>query len=273
MIIAATQYGNSDVLRYPIYTYTGNAPDLFKDSNGNWELVFKKSGNVTFQWLNSTVDIFLVGGGKKGDDGYCSGNSRAHGGNGGKGGACVTTQNPVTLAIGAAYSVTIGGSGQSTTISKGNTTLYTAASGGGSAGGDGGIAIWGGGGSASSAGVKGALAFGRTGETDADRTLYEASLDQTIFFGAGGGGGGAGRGDAYAVSARSSGGTTGGGNGGQPVSNSDPTPGKGDPGQDNTGSGGGGGGAQILSAGQDLDGRSGGLGGSGIVIIRNHRSS
>lgn len=275
MIIAATRYGSGSsggggtgVVRYTVVS--GATPTYFEDSEtGDWELVFLSSSLIKFTSAPSSVEVFAVGGGAKGVDGAISG-STAKGGNGGKGGACVTDTASVT--IGTEYQVDIGSSGQSTSALG-----LTAASGGGSNGGTGASATYGGGGGAGTNGTQGSLAFGRA-SASTGRTQYEQSLDQqgqdpvVIYFGAGGGGGGAIRADGPAQAARGTGGKTGGGDGGRPTGSGDNTITAGGAGEQNTGAGGGGGGAEVTSYG-DGDWKTGGLGGSGIVIIRNVRGA
>lgn len=249
MIIAMNPYG-SEALNLPQYEFEGTAPEFLKDNNGNWEIVFKTGCTITFNTLETDVDVFLVGGGARG--GSTQGNPNngyALGGNGGKGGGVVN--GTLTLETGVDYPVVIGGSDQATKAFG-----LTAAPGAGSNGGTGACTSPAGN---ATAGIDGVLAFNNTGGT-----LYENGTP--IKFGAGGGGGAAvGTGATYASAA---GGATGGGHGGS-----------GNPneaesilaGVANTGCGGGGAGRYYNSGTGGA--QSPGYGGSGIVIIRNARSN
>lgn len=268
MIIAATRYGSAGGARkLPAYTYTGLAPIERKAETGdNWELVFQRPANapsgptttITFS-KNVDVEIFAVGGGQPGsagEDAFISADGNnyfAYGGAGGNGGEAKTATKQLLKDV--AYSVTVGGSGMSTSFDDSQHTInVTAASGSGAAGGVGArtrdTARDGG------AGGDGVYAFG-----DAN-TLYNPGAK----YGAGGGGGSAGA--ALIEKPAGAGGTTGGGAGGG-ISG---THSAGANGQANTGAGGGGGSAFAYV--HDSEGcPAGGLGGSGIVIIRNARTS
>lgn len=258
MIIAATRYGEaggSSGGKLPAYTTTGMAPHVHKAETGdNWELVFLGRGTITFTEEDVDVDVFAVGGGGSGTagEGWTQNWAYAYGGNGGNGGEIVNATG-ITLTKGTAYSIEIGGSGQPTTAFG-----YTAEGANGARGGDGarnGTKYQSGDEPRNStAGGPGQYAFG-----DAN-TQYRPGAK----YGAGGGGGGA---DSKPGSA---GGDTDGGAGGvgNPAAN-------GNAGLDCTGSGGGGGGAQSDWGDSHGYGKAGtgGLGGSGIVIIRNARTS
>lgn len=247
MIIARTKFwGNASAL--PNYDFTGTAPTFLKDNNGNWELVFLTGCTITFNRLDTDVDVFLVGGG---NNAGASSNwpGGAQGGAGGKGGGIVN--DTITLETGVAYPVVIGGAGQATTAFG-----KTAAAGAGSNGGAGAVSP----GYAAGNGVDGVLAFNTGG------TLYEDGTP--IKFGAGGGGGAAKGSDSVSKMAAGAGGATGGGAGGS--GDSDETDAS-RAGKANTG-GGGGGGSSISGTGQGYY-PSPGRGGSGIVIIRNARSN
>lgn len=255
MIIAASKYGLS-AARLPLYEVSsGQAPLFFKDSQGNWEMVFTGDCTVTFSRLNGPVDIFAVGGGMLAGNSVGNGTNYAIGGTGGRGGGCVTDPGR-TLTVGQSYPVQIGQSSLSTSAFG-----VTAPAGGGSGGGNGATVS-----ENAGNGAAGVLAFGRS--TESDLTLYEASLgDSAIRFGAGGGGGAA-KAVGGALKAAGSGGATGGGNGGSGGSDETPESRAGKP---NTG-GGGGGGSRNNETGSGGNYPGPGKGGSGIVIIRNARS-
>lgn len=259
MIIAASKYGLS-AARLPLYEYTGQAPLFFKDSQGNWEIVFTGDCTVTFSRLHGAVDIFAVGGGMPAGNSVGNGTNYAIGGTGGRGGGCVTDPGR-TLTVGQSYPVQIGSSSLSTSAFG-----VTAPAGGGSGGGNGATVS-----ENAGNGAAGVLAFGRS--TESDLTLYEASLgDSAIRFGAGGGGGAA-KASSGSLRSAGSGGATGGGAGGDGLgsggsdTNQDAKAGK-----PNTG-GGGGGGSRNNTTGSGGNFPGPGAGGSGIVIIRNVRAS
>lgn len=255
MIIPTVRYSSVSL---PQYTYTGQAPLFFKDNQGNWEMVFTGNCTVTFSRLNTTVDIFAVGGGSKAglSEGYSS-NGYAKGGAGGKGGGCVTATGQ-TIETGVAKQITIGGSDSSTSAFG-----ITAPAGGGSNGGAGAVTPS----SAAGNGSPGVLAFGRT--TESDLTLYESSLGSSaIKFGAGGGGGAAKGSWSGSLLAAGTGGATGGGAGGSGGDDETLAARNGSP---NTG-GGGGGGSRNNTKYSEGNFPGPGSGGSGIVIIRNART-
>lgn len=238
------------------YIFTGSH-EFYSDTTGNWEIVLKSSGNFLFKKKPGAIDIFLVGGGGKGQDGYgTNSGATANGGSGGSGGQVKTVFN-VEIIHNINYSITIGASDQDTT-GFGQRAIGA----GGVTGGYGSHSTLGGGGSACAAGTNGSLAFGEP------NTL----AGKNILFGASGGGAGSARTDDYAGQDPKNGGITGGGRGGA----ADPYHGgsaeNGSPGQVNTGAGGGGGAAVVYKDQYYVQGASGGTGGSGIIIIRNHRS-
>ena len=255
MIIAAVQYGNSSEHSLPAYTYTGTAPTLATDANGNWELAFTANCVVNFSKIG-TVDVFVVAGGMPGGGGQntvvAAGYATVKAGNGGKGGGCATATG-VQLTRGRDYTVSVGGSGQSSSAFG-----VTAESGAGSAAGSGAY------GTVSNYGTESSTAS--TAGTDG---VYAFSASTSLInsgrkYGAGGGGGAA-----TVASTRkdySAGGATGGGAGGQDLNQGD-RPGV--AGTTNTGGGGGGGEATYTGTANHTG--TGGAGGSGIVIIRNHR--
>lgn len=251
MIIAKQKlWGNA--FNLPNYDFTGAAPTMLKDNSGNWELVFLTGCTITFNRLNTDVDVFLVAGGAKaGDSIGNAANNYAIGGAGGKGGGIVN--DTLTLETGVAYPIVIGGSGQDTTAFG-----KTAVSGAGSNGGAGAYTA------AAGNGTDGVLAFNNTGGT-----LYENGTP--IKFGAGGGGGAAKASASSALRAAGSGGATGGGAGGDGSgSNGSDSNADSKNGRPNTG-GGGGGGSRNNETGSGGNYPGPGKGGSGIVIIRNHR--
>lgn len=254
MIIAATRYGSvGGSSKLPAYTYTGIAPLLYKDDEtGNWELVFKGTGTITFN-KNVNVEVFAVGGGQPGgtgDGSYTSATSAwAEGGKGGNGGATVT--GTAQLIKDTEYTVTVGESGSSTSAFG-----VTAASGTGSAGGN------------------GARTPSRAAENGTSSTTYAFGDQNTLYapgtlYGAGGAGAGANANGSNLGAG--TGGATGGGDGGTDTT-SGSTDKIGKPGTANTGAGGGGG--ATLAVNENAPTKyAGGAGGSGIVIIRNVRTS
>lgn len=249
------------------YTSKSTASIYANDGQGiNWEIAFKASGTLKFKKNPGPIDVFLVGGGQAGSDGWLDGTTKAYGGAGGTGGECVTST--ATAKRGQSYPIQIGATtGTIDTVAFGVTAL-------GWGGGVGGSPAWsgfdGGGADAPAPGTtygaqNGSYAFGASGTLIGGSTKY----------GAGGGGGGAARHrDTSPYSARAirgSGGTTGGGAGG--IADEDAaTAANGSAATANTGSGGGGGACVITGYSQITKGL-GGDGGSGIIIIRNHRSS
>lgn len=227
----------------------------------NWELAILSSGTITFKKSSRAIDIFLVGGGKPGSDGYhVESTGYHHGGNGGQGGACITREG-FTINKNTSYQLVIGASDQNTTGFG-----YTAITGGGSLGGTGAVCYQSGNGVGNNSvaidGEDGVEAFG-----DSTNTLLGSGY-QNYKYGAGGGGGGAKQGQSPYYEPKQSngtirsaayGGNDGGGAGGAPDEDN-----AGDAGVSNSGSGGGGG------AFYKWEG-SGGAGGSGIIIIRNAR--
>ena len=169
------------------FSYGGNYIFTTSPDGKHWELALL-DGNATslvFTKNPGKVDIFAVAGGAKASYyGTTPQNAQvgpSNGGPGGNGGECVT-RSAVSLAANTNYSVSIGGSDQSTTISGGDLSI-TAASGLGSSGGVGGMAAQDRTTDASN-GTDGVFAYGKPSDT----------LITTAFqghkFGAGGGGGG-----------------------------------------------------------------------------------
>jgi len=242
------------------YTY---AQSVAGDGTVNWEMAITSTQSDALIRFDRVVpvDIFLVGGGASGGQGYAVGDSNCHGGDGGKGGSRVIRSN-VQLTEGQNYSIYVGQSDQATTFAG-----YTANSGAANTAGTGGDAGY----NSSSLGTAG---------SDGEVAFYTQTVKDTSLLGAlngrkyGAGGGGAparsanlGEHTSWSVGAKA-GGATGGG-----TSGTDPTGGNvqgqriGYPGQANTGAGGGG------SCGDRFTGSypAGAAGGSGIIIIRNAR--
>ena len=252
----------------PTFTYTGSY-QLVDDNNntisntstwtGNWKIKFLTSGTFTSS-ISVAVDIFAVGGG---------GGGNASGGCGG----FTTTVKTKTLSANTAYTVTVGAGGNPSS-SGGNSSFGSlcSASGGGSAwaesggSGGGGSGFYlsssnhingGNGGSNGSNGVNGWGTDGyHNGYGQGTTTREFGESSGTLYSGGGGGSGDCG----YDFVNAGSGGAGGGGNGGFAFTN-------GRNGTANTGGGGGGG------CKSDGSGYQGGYGGSGIVIIRNTKSS
>ena len=212
--------------------------------------------------------MFLVGGGQDGSDGRLVDAVKAYGGEGGASGECVTATN-IPAKRSTNYTITIGAHiGTIDTVAFGQTALGW----GGEAGGSPGWSGWNGGGIASAPAPNttggasdGHYAVGESGTLIGGNTKYGAS----------GGGGGAARThdspSGEAVSIRGKGATTGGGDGGIADENA-ATAANGGNATANTGSAGGGGACVVTGYNQKVIGN-GGTGASGIIIIRNHRSS
>ena len=244
---------------YPKYTYSGTAPRFKHDNSGNWEICFTGDCTITFQRILTTIDVFVVAGGQKGKYGRLgSGTNTAIGGNGGKGGGIANATN-VRVWPGETDEIRIGKSGEDSYAFG-----VSAVSGAGYNGGSG-------------AKITGTTVTNTaTAGSDAGSSSYDDcafGTNDALFwpgykYGAGGGGGGA------KVSDTASPGAAGGG--GRTVDNvllpagGDGKAGNGEAGTTN--SGGGGGGAGFVNGSQYIS-YEGGKGGSGIVIIRNHRSS
>lgn len=234
--------------KIPLYTFTGPTKTFVGSEYGDWELALTSSGTITFSSAVSKIDVFIVGGGKAGSSGRGN-HFQAIGGDGGAGGQCRTIKG-ISVTPATPYTITLGGSGESTTTSWGNAT-----SGGGAAGGSGAYATANSY-TASTAGSDGYLAFG-----DANTEYYPGYR-----YGSGGGGGGA-TCEGRNVSGKA-GGASSGGNGGMLRAGEPSAATKGV-----SASGGGGGGGCTYAPYESMEDRySGGAGGSGIVIIRNARS-
>ena len=215
---------------------------LFESSGSAWEAAVLASGTLTVQ-QSVLVDLALVAGGQPGALGVSG-----KGGVGGKGGG-IALFTGIWLRRGVTYTVTVGGSGQDTTITGSDSSSYTAVSGNGS---DGGVPSSSRG-TPPTPGADGVQIWGGT-------SLIQA-LDG-LLFGPGGGPGGYCSAD-YAYYPGAAGGDDGGGTGGSVSSgsNTQATDGAG-----NTGAGGGG------AWRNDASGTAGtvGAGGYGILRIRPH---
>lgn len=246
------------------YEYTDKATaSQYASSGTDWEIAFKASGTLRFKKNPGPIDVFLVGGGLSGDDGYLASNSvTARGGDGGAGGERKTESN-VPAKRRTEYAIVVDTDGLGSTSAFG----YSVNGGAGSSGGNGAACTQGGtkvdapAPGQTNGPQDGGYAFGESGTLIGGSTKY----------GAGGGGGAAGRRSDYAVGLRANGGTTGGGAGGEltQIGMNPSNPVAGTP---NTGSGGGGGWAIVESYGNYTH-ADGAAGGSGIVIIRNHRGA
>jgi len=221
-----------------VLSYTGNCT-FIDDGNGNWRIKLTGGGDLTM--LTSTrVDIFLVGGGG-GGGGYSDGGGYAGGGGGG---GYTHTYFYKNLVGGTAYTATIGGGGAGKNGGgaggTGGTTSFGSYSVGGGYGGT--HASTGGAGGSGGGGGNSGSAGGTRGVDGSDGT-HSGSL------------GGLGQGASTREFGESSGTLYAyGGAAGRASNNS--------AGGANTGNGGGGGYASTGLAG-----------GSGIVVIRNTRTT
>lgn len=234
--------GKSVEKRPPRFTVTDGTydyeQDVLADGTVNWELALLSGTNatLTFQRVVGYIDAFLVAGGAKSDSGK-----------GGNGGGCMTNTS-VAVSSGTPYTFTVGGSDESTSIFG-----DTVSSGGGAAGGNGANS---GSQTPAVAGADGVYAFG-----ESTSLLYSGRK-----YGPGGGGGGVRYGNF--VSAGKDGGNTGGGHGADESHKTEESASA----EANTGGGGGGKGSSRWTSSY-VEYYPAGLGGSGIIIIRNHRSS
>ena len=279
----------------PNFTYTGTST-IHDDGDGNWRIKFLSSGLLTMD-RNINTDIFMVGGGASG--GQIPGGSTTHAAGGGGGG--YTRTETLMIQRDHSYWIEIGAGGvvgataaeagytqpggateirdgnQSGTaifsVSGGDKTVSASNGGKGGSGGGAGASDWsssgkyagaGGsnGGNGSDDSSSSSPNTGGVGQGTTTREFGELTGDLY----AGGGGGGQ-----YHTSASGSytapalGGDGGGGNGctnGIAATN----------GQANTGGGGGGGSGNAASGNYNVI-KAAGNGGSGILIIRNHRTS
>lgn len=234
------------------YSFSGQKE--YKESGENWEIALKTSGTFRFKAKVDAIDIFLVGGGQNGADGFYSGQT-ACGGKGGDGGAYKIVTN-VSVTRATNYAVIIGENG-------GNSSFGTNSSSGGTVKKDnaGSTTTYPGGGSAAGSGASGIKAFNESGTLIGGNTIYGSS----------GGGGGSARTSDTAGQNPGTGGTGAGAGGTANGSTKAVTNGS----QATTpGSGGGGGAAvYVYDWATQPDPSTGGAGAPGIIIIRNHRSS
>lgn len=240
------QNGEWNTLEYylPEFTYTGdyeilnNQDATLNGDAADWKIRFLTSGTLTFTILNGAkngIDVFLVGGGGKGNLG-------------GGGGGYTATYKDVDVSLEVSYDIVIGGS-------NGNTSAfnYTAAAGktpsgySGGAGGSGGGGHCGAGGSNGSGGNGYGTDYSSGGKGQGTTTREFGESTGRLY--SGGGGGGGSFTETSAVYAKA-GGAGGGGSGGG--------------GKGTTNLGGGGGGANTGAN----SGTSGGAGGAGVVVIR-----
>lgn len=235
---------------------SGSSTVLYSSSGTDWEIIILEAANKVLEFAKrpGAVDICLVAAGCEGNYGNNASNPRK-GGNGGE----VVNSSTFTLDQGG-YAVTVG-VGDSGMVH--DTSIYNA-------GGSEALLIArqlngenNGGNDTTANGGDGVFAFGD------DEVLNQTY--KTRKYGAGGGRGGVfeknSQSGVWSESVASgSGGTTGGGDG-QGTGDTPPI----HPGAANTGSGGGGG--RQATAGGNVYYGNGALGGSGIIIIRNHRTT
>lgn len=229
--------------------------------------------NFTIPYGFTTADIFCVGGGGGGGAGYRFTSNAYEQGGGGGGGGYTTTALNIGVAVGQIMNCVIGngggqntaingpgGTGGTTSVSRGGIVLCTA---NGGKGGDGASGGYGGnGGSRGGSGgyndleSKPVINAGGNGYADGAGTGSQGyttrafgEAGNTLYAGGGGGGG-------VSYGNPGAGGAGGGGAGG--VYN-----GTGNAGVANTGGGGGGGGGAVYGTA-----KAGGPGGSGVVLIR-----
>lgn len=276
------------------FTYSGTY-QLLDDGNGNWRLRFLTGG--TFRPKKAiSVDAFLVGGGGSGGNGiaYCGG--------GGGGGGYTKTVSKVSLAANTDYTITIAGTG-------GTTSAFNNSAGGGANGKDGvsyesgaedhgGDGGCGGGagkynalkdspethyaGDGGTNGSDGGNSFGGTtrkhygGQGQGTPTLeFGEGIGDAYSAGGGGGAGSTSSGNAWTLAGKGGAGINGGGGAGGagkyllPPSTSERLGSNGGSPAANTGHGGGGGSAKSRD-GSDIV-YVGGTGASGVVVIRNAR--
>lgn len=233
----------------------------------------KSTQNYTIPAGYNSIDIFCVGGGGGGGAGYRFTSNAYEQGGGGGGGGYTTTALNIGVAVGQIMNCVIGngggqntaingpgGTGGTTSVSRGGIVLCTANGGKGGDGANGGYGGNGGsrGGSGGyndlepspviNAGGKGYADGAGTGSQGyTTRAFREAG--NTLYSGGGGGGG-------VTNGNPGNGGAGGGGAGGTPN-------GTGNAGVANTGGGGGGGGGAVYGTA-----KAGGPGGSGVVLIR-----
>ena len=290
----ATLYANWESNGPPSYTYTGTS-QMVDQGSGNWYLILKSSGTLTFS-STQNVDFFAVGGGGGGGSSGKSSSTGSYNGAGGGGGGAIKYTTGGYSASGA-LTITIGAGGggaetppwdtaydgKATSIKSGSTTLVSA--GGGSGGGcaryDDSIGVGGSGGSTTGGTLSGTTVSGKTGGNGGSIDNYygtqyrgNGGTDGTYAFGSNSyngvrygasGGGGAHSWSNGDTACQAAGGTTGGGMGA--TTRGSGISANGGSASDNTGAGGGGASGGWLAD----DFGVGGNGGSGVVIVRNHR--
>lgn len=233
--------------------YTGNG-EFYSDGNGNWEIMLKSSGTLTFKKSPGIVDVFLVGAGNDGSAGsikYDQTHSRAIGGTGGEaGGTATKTVSGLRRNVGyaAKVGVTSGGDMDTEIFDE---SVYGYITPGAEGAWSGEIGVDPGSGNAGAV-TGGSKAFGESGTHFGGDTMFGVP---------GGGGAAAVSTNGSAIAASGNGGTittgtwtaSGGGNAAA-----------------NTGNGGGGG-AGLMKSGRSDASSSYGTGADGCIIIRNHR--
>lgn len=282
------------------YTNASIAPVYVSDGQGvNWEIVLKGSGKLKFKKNPGAIDIFMVGGGSSGAKGYAeksAGIRSATGGNGGQGGQCkLFNLESSSISRNKSYEIKIGDGGKFTENTGSNTTIVNGGSttfkindattltalGGGEIGCTGAI---GGTGAVIGTNIARTLCKAGNNGTFAFEAKNASIYSPSIKYGASGGGGCArywtpsvgytpACADEYSRFA-ALGGESYGGAGGWTAGDTDAvsTTGR-DATLANTGAGGGGGVGEWYQDDSTNKSTVGGAGGSGIIIIRNHRSS
>lgn len=245
---------------------------IVENQGENWKIKLLTSGDITFKVNPGLIDIFCVGGGCSGGTG--GGSSGGSGGNGGQ----TKTYYSAALSIGSSHTVEIGAGGVGSSsaafqtggktwisnenqyYANGGITAVTG-SGGGAGGNKNNAGAGGSDGNNGGGGTTGAA--GKAGQGTTTREFGENTGELYS------GGGGGGTWNAKDTNGKyGAGGEGGGGNGGQDSAGKN--------GVTNTGGGGGGAGYGGNSNGiqnNNAATRVPGSGGSGIIIIRNHRTS
>lgn len=249
----------------PVFTYkksdgTDASYTILRDDATSWRIKFLESGTLTFTSygnIDNGIDVFLVGGG--------GGASTTYSSSGGGGGGYTLTKKGVIFSLNTNYGIVVGqGANEGNRGGTSSAFGFSAAGGYGTASGYNGCAGGSGGGgySGGKGGSDGGNGGGAGGAGQGTTTREFGEPDGDLY--AGGGGGGGGYGSNPGVSGRIPGGAGGGGAGGfwyGPDGQVSGTVGA-TAGKANTGGGGGGRGYY-----------GGNKGGSGIVIIRNARTT
>lgn len=277
MIYNLPKNGIGGLITEGSFSYTGQY--LFSRTGTDWELALLTSGTLSWANLPGLVDVFCVGSGKTGQDGFFSGEGTGDYDyndsfiNSGKGGDSGKTSTYNSAALTASCAAVIGTSGAESTLTCGE-TVYSSAPGSARTGGRGATLrqATSSSGTVNKGGVDGVFAYGLAEDT----TMIEELSG--ILFAPSGGGGHANNNyrspydDLHPTPSRwyvytdqhggdNSGGDTNGGVGGTREHHD---------GFAATGFGAGGGGGYGDGSGHENG--SGGLGGPGIILIRNHRS-